>query len=222
RRRSHPGRRLHRQRRGAARMTAGARDDIHFLGLRGRLAADEPMAQHVSWSAGGRAKRFFAPDDLEDLSAFIGQLPAEEPILFVGLGSNLLVREGGWPGTVIMMYGKARAPRLDEGLLHAEAGAPCPKVARLAADSNLGSAEFLTGIPGTVGGALAMNAGCYGGETWEYVARVEALQRDGTFAVRSPKEYTIGYRSVRRADGRTPADVFTAAWFRFPAGHGRA
>jgi UDP-N-acetylmuramate dehydrogenase len=79
-------------------------------------------------------------------------------------------------------------------------------------------AGFLAGIPGTVGGALAMNAGCYGGETWRHVARVETLGRDGTFQVRAPADYAIGYRSVARRDGGPLAELFTAAWFRFPPG----
>ena len=125
-------------------------DDIRFQGLRGELKANEPMALHSSWRAGGPARRLFSPADLEDLSAFLAQLPEEEPILFVGLGSNLLVREGGWPGTVVLTYSPRRAPRMEEGLVYAEAGVACPKVARFAADQNLGSAEWLTGIPGTV------------------------------------------------------------------------
>jgi UDP-N-acetylmuramate dehydrogenase len=195
-------------------------DDIHFLGLRGRLAANEPMAEYVSWRAGGRAKRFFEPDDLEDLSAFIGQLPPEEPILFVGMGSNLLVREGGWPGTVILMYGKARGPRLEEGLLFAEAGLPCPKVARFAAEHNLGSAEFLAGIPGTVGGALAMNAGCYGGETWDIVERVVTINRRGQIRRRPKSDFEFGYRHCElKIDVSTGDDEwFVSAHFRLPEG----
>ena len=150
-------------------------ETIRFQGLRGELRRDEPMSRHSSWKAGGPANRFFAPVDLEDLSAFLGQLPPEEPILFVGLGSNLLVREGGWRGTVILTYAAEKRPRMEDGLLYAEAGVACPRVARFAADNNLGSAEWLTGIPGTVGGALAGNAGCYGGETWDIVERVVTI-----------------------------------------------
>jgi UDP-N-acetylmuramate dehydrogenase len=105
-----------------------------------------------------------------------------------------------------------------DGLIYAEAGVASPKVARFAAKHGFTGAEFLAGIPGTVGGALAMNAGCYGGETWRYVARVEVLTRDGRFQVRTPADYAIGYRSVRRADGAAPDGIFTAAWFRFPQG----
>ncbi len=195
-------------------------DALKFQGLRGELRADEPMSRHVSWRAGGPAKRFFAPADLEDLAVFLGQLPEEEPILFVGLGSNLLVREGGWRGTVVMMYGAARAPRMEDGLLYAEAGVACPKVARFAADQNLGSAEFLTGIPGTVGGALAMNAGCYGGETWDIVERVVTINRRGQLRRRGKEEFEFGYRHLElKSDVASDGDEwFASAHFKLPEG----
>ena len=194
---------------------------IHeFHGLRGQLRANEPMAAHVSWRAGGPAKRFFAPADLEDLAVFLSQLPEDEPVLFAGLGSNLLVREGGWPGTVVMMYGAARAPRMEDGLLYAEAGVACPKVARFAADNNLGSAEFLTGIPGTVGGALAMNAGCYGGETWDIVERVVTINRRGQLRRRGRAEFETGYRHCElKSDAISEGDEwFASAHFKLPEG----
>jgi UDP-N-acetylmuramate dehydrogenase len=195
-------------------------DETRFQGLRGELRANEPMSRHVSWRAGGPARRFFAPADLEDLSIFLGQLPEDEPVLFVGLGSNLLVREGGWRGTVVMMYGAGRAPRMEEGLLYAEAGVACPKVARFAADQNLGSAEFLTGIPGTVGGALAMNAGCYGGETWDIVDRVVTINRRGQLRRRGKEEFEFGYRHLElKSDVASDGDEwFASAHFRLPEG----
>jgi len=195
-------------------------DAIKFQGLRGELRANEPMSKHVSWRAGGPAQRFFAPADLEDLSVFLGQLPAEERILFVGLGSNLLVREGGWPGTVVLMYSPGRTPRMEEGLLYAEAGVACPKVARFAADQNLGSAEFLTGIPGTVGGALAMNAGCYGGETWDIVERVVTINRRGQLRRRGKEEFEFGYRHLElKSDVPSDGDEwFASAHFKLPEG----
>ena len=196
-------------------------DDIRFQGLRGELKANEPMALHSSWRAGGPARRLFSPADLEDLSAFLAQLPEEEPILFVGLGSNLLVREGGWPGTVVLTYSPRRAPRMDEGLVYAEAGVACPKVARFAADQNLGSAEWLTGIPGTVGGALAMNAGCYGGETWDIVERVVTINRRGQLRRRGKDEFEFGYRHCElKADASGEGDEwFASAHFRLPEGN---
>jgi UDP-N-acetylmuramate dehydrogenase len=107
-------------------------------------------------------------------------------------------------------------------LIYTDAGVACPKLARFAARHGCAGAEFLAGVPGTVGGALAMNAGCYGGETWPYVAKVELIMRDGSFVVRTPMDYAIGYRSVKRADGRSADGIFTAGWFRFPSGDGDA
>jgi len=194
--------------------------DLKFQGLRGQLRANEPMAGYVTWRAGGPAQRLFLPADLEDLSIFLGQLPEDEPVLFVGLGSNLLVREGGWRGTVVVTYGSARAPRMEEGLLYAEAGAACPKVARFAADQNLGSAEFLSGIPGTMGGALAMNAGCYGGETWDLVDRVVTINRRGQLRRRTRAEFETGYRRCElSSDASSEGDEwFASAHLRLPEG----
>jgi len=190
----------------------------HFNGLRGELALNAPLARHTSWRAGGGADAVYTPADRDDLSAFLRQLPIFEQVTALGLGSNTLVRDGGVRGVVVLMHDPGGVLAVADGLVYAEAGVACPKLARFAALHDCGGAEFLAGIPGTVGGALAMNAGCYGGETWSYVARVETLQRDGSFAVRTPSDYVTGYRSVRRADGRPLAELFTAAWFRFPAG----
>ncbi len=196
-------------------------ETIPFQGLRGELRRDEPMSRHASWKAGGPADRFFAPADVEDLSMFLGQLPPEEPILFVGLSSNLLVREGGWRGTVILTYAASKRPRMEDGLLYAEAGVACPRVARFAADNNLGSAEWLTGIPGTVGGALAGNAGCYGGETWDIVERVVTINRRGQLRRRAGAEFEFGYRRCElKTDASSDGDEwFASAHFRLPEGH---
>ena len=179
--------------------------DLAAAGLRGELKRREPMAHHVSWRAGGAARTAYFPADLDDLIAFLRSLPAAEPVLMTGLGSNLLVRDGGLRGTVIFTQRALRAVRLDHlgvlgGGIYAEAGAASPKVARFAALNELAGAEFLTGIPGTVGGALAMNAGCYGGETWNIVAHVHTVDRAGKRWVRTPEEYAIDYRSVVRRE----------------------
>ena len=187
-------------------------------GLRGRLAHDAPLAKYTSWRAGGAADTLYVPADRDDLARFVAQLPAHEPLLAIGLGSNTLVRDGGIRGTVVVMHNPGAAVAVADGLIYADAGLACPKLARFAANHGCAEAEFLAGIPGTVGGALAMNAGCYGGETWRYVVRVEVLRRDGTFEIRTPADYVIGYRSVRRANGQVPDEIFTAGWFRFPEG----
>ena len=113
-------------------------------------------------------------------------MPPDEPLTAIGLGSNLLVRDGGIRGTVVVLHAALNTMEMRDGLIYAEAGVASPKVARFAAKHGLSEAEFLAGIPGTVGGALAMNAGCYGGETWRYVARVEVLTRAGILEERSP------------------------------------
>ena len=193
-------------------------DALQFQGLRGELKRDEPMSRHVSWRTGGRADRFYVPADLEDLSVFLRQLPPEEPLLFVGLGSNLLVRDGGWRGTVIMTHAAARRPRMDGALIYADAGVASPKVARFAALHELEGAEFLAGVPGCVGGALAMNAGCYGGETWDIVARVATVDRRGTITERTREAFEIGYRHCVAKPARE--EWFAAAWFRLAPGDG--
>ena len=178
------------------------------------------MSRHVSWRAGGRATRFYVPADLDDLAVFLHSLPPEEPILFVGLGSNLLVRDGGFRGTVVLMHAPDKAPRLEGELIFAEAGVAAPKVPRFAALKHRSGAEFMAGIPGTVGGALAMNAGCYGGETWDIVARVLTIDRHGMQHVRGKDEFEIGYRHcLLRSAGH---ECFAGAWFCLPPGDGEA
>ncbi len=193
-----------------------------FAALRGTLTENAPLARYTSWRCGGPADRLYVPADRDDLAALVWQLPASEPLTVMGLGSNLLVRDGGVRGTVVVLHAALGALDLRDGVVRAEAGVASPKVARFAARHGRAGAEFLAGIPGTVGGALAMNAGCYGGETWRYVARVEVLTRAGTFEERPPSAYAIGYRSVRRADGSAPDGIFTTAWFAFPEGNGTA
>jgi UDP-N-acetylmuramate dehydrogenase len=160
----------------------------------------------------------YVPADRDDLAALLRALPADEPVTAIGLGSNTLVRDGGVRGTVILLHNPGAMLAVQDGLIYADAGVASPKLARFAAVHGCAEAEFLAGVPGTVGGALAMNAGCYGGETWTYVVRAEVLLRAGTFAMHTPADYRIGYRSVTERDGSPLKGLFTAAWFRFPAG----
>lgn len=166
--------------------------------LRGILSHNEPMHKHTTWRVGGTADRYYRPADIDDLANFLSQLPADEPLTWIGLGSNLLVRDGGIRGTVIATSGALNhIDYLGGNRVRAEAGVACAKVARFSARQRLQGAEFLAGIPGTMGGALAMNAGAFGGETWPVVASVETLDRCGKLRQRSPEEFTVGYRSVQ-------------------------
>jgi len=182
---------------------------------RGELHYDEPMAAHCSWRTGGAARRFYQPADIADLCAFLRDLDRDEPLLWLGLGSNLLVRDGGFPGTVIATFGAlATFEWLDDQTLRVGCGVTCSKVARLSARAGLVGAEFLAGIPGTMGGALAMNAGAFGGETWTSVVAVETVDHEGRLHTRHPDEYRIGYRSVTGPQG----EWFVAAQLRLEPG----
>ena len=165
--------------------------------LRGSLKQHEPMSRHTSWRTGGVADRFYQPADIADLSLFLSQLPEAEPLFWIGLGSNLLIRDGGIRGTVICLSGVINnISFLTQQRLRVEAGAASPQVARQSARQGLSGAEFLCGIPGTFGGALAMNAGAMGGETWDIVESIEAIDRYGKLHERKPEEYDVSYRHV--------------------------
>jgi UDP-N-acetylmuramate dehydrogenase len=194
---------------------------FHGTALRGRLLADAPMAAHVSWRAGGPADRAYVPADLADLQAFLRALPADEPVLMVGLGSNLLVRDGGFRGTAILLHNTHGTIRMDGELVEAEAGVASPKLARFAARHGFEGAEFLAGVPGTVGGALAMNAGCYGAETWERVRDVLTVDRTGALHRRGAEAFEIGYRHVALRDAVLGEDEwFVSGRFAFTRGDG--
>ncbi len=201
-------------------------------GSQGTLETDADMRRYTSWRVGGRADRLYTPASLDDLTAFLAGLERDEPIWFIGLGSNLLVRDGGLRGTVIHLHGALRHIAIEQrrpdgwagqdsgrfGVVYAEAGVASPKVARFAATHDLVGAEFLAGIPGTVGGALAMNAGCYGHDTWEFVTQVLTIDRQGRITRRAPKDFQVAYRHVARRQPRE--EWFVAAWFMFPKGDG--
>lgn len=164
-----------------------------------RVRRDEPMAAHCSWRAGGKAEYFFTPRDREDLAAFLRALPEGTPIYWVGLGSNLLVRDGGIKGVVICTQGAfARLERRTDHTVFCEAGVPCARLARQSGVWGLGQGDFFAGIPGTLGGALAMNAGAYGGETWQHVLNVEVINAQGVRQTRLASEYRPAYRRVQR------------------------
>ncbi|MEQ1584098.1 MAG: UDP-N-acetylmuramate dehydrogenase [Candidatus Nitrotoga sp.] len=204
--------------------------------LRGTLRSNVPMSQHTSWRAGGYAERVYQPADLADLIVFLRTLPADEPVVAVGLGSNLLVRDGGLRGTVLLLHAALTEMRIEaDGIIYAQAGVSGAKLARFAAKHNLRSAEFFAGIPGTLGGMLAMNAGCYGNETWNVVENTQTILRSGKLLERTPDDYEIGYRHVvLRKKGKYlehgdhlpnsllfhQEEFFVGARLRLPAGDG--
>ena len=178
-----------------------------------RVLRNEPLSRHTSWHVGGPAELFFNPRDRVDLGAFLRRLPQELPIHWIGLGSNLLVRDGGLKGVVISTHGALEAlDRLNETTVRAEAGVLCARIARQCIKWGLGPAEFFAGIPGTMGGALAMNAGAFGGETWRHVIAVETIDRSGRTRKRAAEEYRVGYREVIAP---APEEWFLEATLRF-------
>lgn len=184
-----------------------------------RVKRAEPMSRHTSWHVGGPAEIYFNPRDRADLAAFLRALPAATPVLWVGLGSNLLVRDGGIGGVVVATQGTLeRIERLSETRIYVEAGVACARIARQCIKWSLGPAEFFAGIPGTLGGALAMNAGAFGGETWRHVIEVETLDRHGRQHTRPAGDYQVGYR---RVIAPVPDEWFVAATLGFERGASR-
>jgi len=178
-------------------------DERRKIAMKGRLLNHEKLAKYTSWRVGGPADRLYMPADRQDLINFIINLSdtngtASEPVFWMGLGSNLLIRDGGIRGTVINTKGRLKEMRLaPDGSIYVEAGVPCAHVARFCAEQGFIGAEFLAGIPGTMGGALKMNAGAFGGETWTIVKNVDMLDAAGQVHVRAPEDFEINYRSVK-------------------------
>ncbi len=158
---------------------------------------NESMSRHTSWRVGGTADVFFAPETEAQLLEFIAAQSPDTPLTWIGLGSNLLVRDGGIRGVVIAM-----TPALggfeagEDGVIEAGAGLACTVMARKTVRLGLGPAEFFAGIPGTIGGALSMNAGAFGGETWDNVESVDVVDRSGKVTTRPRSDYEVGYRHV--------------------------
>ena len=165
--------------------------------LRGELRLYEPMSRHTSWRVGGLADRFYISTDLDDLSQFLSIQDSEETYTWIGLGSNMLVRDGGISGTIIATLSALEKLKiLGKQLIKVGAGTTCMKLARFVANSNLSGTEFLAGIPGTVGGALAMNAGAFDTEIWELVRKVQTINSRGKQNSYTRDEFEVTYRSV--------------------------
>lgn len=165
----------------------------------GKLLHDELMSKHTTWRVGGPADVYHAPRCRAELLEFFRGLDASTPVYWVGFGSNLLVRDGGIRGVVIATsQALSELRNLGAGIIEAEAGVACTVVARQCSRWQLGPAEFFAGIPGSVGGALRMNAGAFGGETWNSVIEVDVLDRHGVVHTRPRDAYEVGYRQVQK------------------------
>ena len=184
-----------------------------------RVRYGEPMSAHTSWHAGGPAEAYFTPRDADDLAAFLRSLPARVPVYWVGLGSNLLVREGGIRGVVIATTGVfTRIERRSEQRIYCEASVPCARIARACVRWELAEGEFFGGIPGLLGGALAMNAGAFGDETWKHVRAVETMDRRGLRRTRERGDFAVGYRSVALRERSDAEEWFISAQLEFEPG----
>lgn len=181
------------------------------------LSHDEYLNKYTTWRVGGQAKTLFRPKSIADLQQFLSQQSKTEPMLWLGLGSNTLVRDKGYDGIVVVLQGGLQTIEVKEHqLIRVEAGMSCPAFARKTARMDYAGLEFMAGIPGTIGGALRMNAGCYGGETWQFVKMVETINRAGEVKVRNKDEFEIGYRSVK---GLAEDEWFVAGWFELQEGN---
>lgn len=166
--------------------------------IRGEIIESEPMKKHTSLRVGGAAEYFYKPYDLDDLANFLSELSANVSIFWLGRGSNILVRDEGLSGVVISSSKILKEIReIDNLTIEVEANVPCTMLAKKCIRWNLGPSEFFSGIPGSFGGALAMNAGAYGNETWERVVSVKTMNREGKIKNRDKQEYQIDYREVK-------------------------
>ena len=165
--------------------------------LEGHLLVDEPMSKHTSWRTGGTAEYFYTPSNRDDLVRLLKRLPGHMQVHWVGLGSNLLVRDGGLSGMVIRTSkGLDQISVIQDEMVYAESGVSCARVARVASRNYLTGVEFLSGVPGSFGGALAMNAGAFGGETWDWVDSIDCVDRKGNICTIDAKDVSYGYRHV--------------------------
>lgn len=163
---------------------------------RGEIFLDVALTRYNTWGVGGNAECVFHPADVEDLSHFLANIENHIAITWLGLGSNVLIRDGGIEGVVIITQSSLKQISFAETCVYAQAGTACAKLARQSVTQGFTGIEFLAGIPGTVGGALAMNAGAFGGQTWEHVAQVDSINRKGEVITRDVSEFEYGYRYV--------------------------
>ncbi len=183
--------------------------------LDGRFLNKESLSSYTTWRVGGPADQIYMPATIEGIGEFLKTIPVEMPIFWIGRGSNLLVRDGGIRGVVIALTeGVDRIDTVDSGVIRAEAGASLSRLSSFVRKKGSRALDFLSGIPGSVGGALAMNAGAFGAEIWDYVAGVEVMNRSGNTLYRSAGDYRTGYRAValRNGGGSGSEEWFVAAF----------
>lgn len=179
-------------------MTVQAMTKSKFTERQGTLKQNEPMSKHTSWRVGGPAEYYYQPASLVDLQNYLRSLEKNMAITWIGLGSNLLVRDGGIDGVVINVSGILNSIEFTSANeIYCETGVASPKLARQSVKNNLAGLEFLCGIPGSIGGALAMNAGAMGNETWDYVTEVTTIDHAGELHVRNKNEFHVAYRTVK-------------------------
>lgn len=185
--------------------------------------ANAPLKKLNSWRVGGAAKQLFKPTSIAELREFLPTLSEDDHPVWLGLGSNVLIADQGIANTVILtLGGLAQLALQADDTIRMEAGVTCAKAAKFCVQHDFIEGEFFAGIPGTIGGALAMNAGAFDGETWQYVTAVETIDRQGMIHLRQPKEYSINYRSVLGPGIATEqSEWFVAGYFKLPKGDGK-
>lgn len=181
-----------------------------------------PLNRYTTWRIGGPGEVVLIPESIEDLQKTLQFIPENYPVTWLGLGSNVLIQDKGIAGLIIITQASCLnsievnvGASGDSPSIYAQAGVPCGQLARFVARNNKAGLEFLAGIPGTIGGALAMNAGCYGGETWDHVTQVETIDRKGVLHVRQKNEFKITYRKSFYPE----TEYFLAAYFKVQEGN---
>lgn len=187
--------------------------------IKSPLFMQHPLNRYTSWRTGGPGEVVLMPQSIEDIQKTLQYIPENYPVTWLGLGSNVLIRNEGIRGLIIVTQGSVlNQTNIQNNIVYAQAGVPCGQLARFSARNNLQGLEFLAGIPGTVGGALRMNAGCYGGETWDHVLQVETIDRKGVQHVRDKNEFIVKYREVIMPQ----PEYFLGAYFQLHAGNKEA
>jgi len=164
--------------------------------VKGNLRKNVSLKEYNTWKVGGKAEYFFEPKNLDDLITFLKNINKKN-VTFLGNGSNVLIRDGGINGFVICLKSSLNNYKLKQNNEFIfEAGLSCMKIAQITARENFTGLEFLCGIPGSLGGALAMNAGCYGGNVWEYVTSVDLIDKKGNILKKTKEDFKISYRKI--------------------------